>query len=148
MSDPTRVLILSNDELLRELLAELLSQDRFEVIEAKDLAEAREGNAKRPSALLIDAIADTTLARGLLDDPWEVLGEHQPPLVVLVGSTTPADVRDHAWLDRVLPVPIQSEILIQAVRYHSSGRPRRQMRSGIQMRAAIDATFATKRTTG
>ena len=39
-------------------------------------------------------------------------------------------------------------ILIQAVRYHSSGRSRRQMRSGIQMRAAIDATFASKRNAG
>jgi hypothetical protein len=146
MAKPVHVLVLSHDELLRELLLELFTIERLPADAAASVGEARalcEGS--RADVLLVDAIADPSLASALLDDPWTVLGERQPPLVLLASSSTPSEIAAHGWVDRTLSVPIETSELVGALLYHASGRARRQMRSGIRAREAVDHTFQSKR---
>jgi len=146
MERATSVLILSDDALLRELMAELLRHDRIVVSDAATLERAAAlCQTERPHVIVVDAVERPDLARELLDDPWTTLGDVQPGLVVLAGSATPPDVCGHGYVDRVLTAPLQSEVLVEALRYHASGRARRQMRSGVQLRATVAQTFATKR---
>ena len=146
MANPPTVLILSKDAVLRDLLCELLSCQRFEVVGAGDIEEAGVlCRSHRPGAILLDAVEDSDLAFALLDDPWTPLGDVQPAIVLLAGSGTDAEVREHGYVDRVLGAPFDTELVAEALRYHASGRARREMRSGVQLRAAVAQTFARKR---
>ncbi|MBW2461367.1 MAG: hypothetical protein JRH11_06955 [Deltaproteobacteria bacterium] len=146
MSERPMVLILSNDEIFRDLLVERLRQDHLAVCEAASLDEVSEQTvAHAPKAIVIDALTDSSLAAGLLDDPWRALPDHQPPLLLLTSSSTPAELRDHPYVDRAVAVPLASEDLVAAVRFCLAGRARRAMKSGVTMRAAVAETFRTKR---
>jgi DNA-binding response OmpR family regulator len=131
------VLVLSRDPLLSELLSDLLVRERFIVSEADDLAAVLAACSRSdgmPAVVLIDALETSDLARELVGDPWQYLGEAHPALLLLAGSATPADVRDHPSVDRVLTMPVTSGLLVGAVRQHSRSQPRRAMSSGIQIR--------------
>ncbi len=146
MPERPLVLILSEDELLSELLAERFRQDHLEAHTASDLHEAatksREITAR---VVVIDAMSDSRLATQLLDDPYAVFaGEAQPPFVLLCSSSTPAALRDHGFIDRVIGLPQASDAIVAAALTCASGRARREMRSGIRVRSAVDETFKTK----
>ncbi|MEM9189062.1 MAG: hypothetical protein AAGF12_07790 [Myxococcota bacterium] len=131
------VLILSKDPVLRGLLGHLLGHERFCPSEASSMEELRAcctQPERAPELILLDAVDSGELAQELLADAWRILGDVQPPLVVLAGSTTDATVTDHAFIDRVLWMPISSETLLDQVRYHLTVRPRRAMSSGVQIR--------------
>lgn len=132
------VVVVSDDSLLRELVAELLTNERFTVAEAGDVAGARARcHEKAPSVVLLDAIVDGSLAWPVLSDPRSVLGDTQPALVVLAGAGTPQEVRDHEHVDQILPQPLTSELLVGVLRHQAAWHPRRQVRSGAQLRPDV-----------
>jgi len=147
LADRPLVLILSTDDLLRELLSERFRQDHLEVLEAGNLAEAKTMSQPRvPSVVVIDAISEYHLVAGLLDDPYTVFEEGQPPFMLLAGSATPVAIRDHGWIDRVAGIPLSADGIVEAALYCASGRARREMKSGVRMRSAVNETFKTKKT--
>ncbi len=145
---PKHALVLSGDDLVRGLLAELLSLHGMTALEAADVPAA--GVLCRSHAIdviLVDAAGDGRIARALLDDPWTELGERQPPFVVLASPARAPALSAHAWIDRLLTVPVPGDEIAAAVCYHASGRARREMRLGVRARDAVDQTFQTKRKT-
>jgi DNA-binding response OmpR family regulator len=146
MAERPLVLILSEDELLRELLSERFRQDHLEVQTAADLRDAADrSRAVTARVVVIDAMGDPALASQLLDDPYAVFEDAQPPFVLLSSSATPVAVRDHGFIDRVVGVPLSSDEIVSAALTCANGRARREMQSGIRVRSAVDETFKTKK---
>ncbi len=138
---PAHVLIVSDDGLLRELVAELLTCERFSVAEAGDLVAAAERARERvPRVVLLDAIVDGALAWPVLEDPAALFGDASPALVVLAGAGTPAEVRSHHLVDCTLPQPLTSEVLVGVIRHQATWRPRRQVQSGTRLRPELAET--------
>lgn len=142
------VLIVSDDALLRELVADLLRNERFEVSEAGDPVEAARCACDRaPSVVLLDAIVDGAIARPVLEAPEAVFGAELPTLVVLVGAGTPPEVRHHQLVDGVLPLPLTAELLVGAIRHHATWHSRRHVQSGTHLRpdVAVEVDHRTKK---
>jgi hypothetical protein len=145
MAAPPTVLILSQDELLGDLLAERFRQDHVHADHASSVTEAAAScRDQAPDVVVIDAIVDGALASWVLDDPRSIFGEAHPPLMLLAGSGTPAEIRDHNWFDRVVAAPLPSDAIVQAALYCAGGRARRVMHSGVRLRSAVVETFKTK----
>lgn len=145
MAERPLVLVLSNDDLLGELLSERFRQDHLDAETASTLAEATaHSEVRTPAAIVIDAIGDPSLATRLLDTDEDLFAGAEPPYVILAGSTTPPRVRDHGHVDRVITVPASSDAIVEATRYCLAGRARRGMNSGIRTRSAVVETFRTK----
>lgn len=137
------VVVVSDDALLRELVAELLTNERFTVSEAGDVSEVRARCTEQaPSVVLLDAIVDGDLAWPVLSDPWSVFGAAQPALVVLAGAGTPREVREHERVDQVLPQPLTSELLVGVLRQQATWHPRRRIRSGARLRPDVQVPAA------
>jgi DNA-binding response OmpR family regulator len=137
-----RVLVVSDDALLRELVAELLTQERFEVFEAGDVGAARTlVLAHGPAVVLIDAIVDAHLAEPILEDPAVALGDAQAALVVISGAGTPASVGVHPLVDRVLTQPLTADVLVSTVRHCASWQSSRQLESGTRLRPELHASY-------
>lgn len=135
------ILVLSDDSLLRELVAELLSNERLSVAEAGDLDDAAARCAERmPTVLLLDSMVGGELALRVLTDPASLFGEEQPSMVVLAGSGTPAEVKDHELVDAVLPQPLTSEVLVGVVRRYATFPSRH---SGTRMRPDVALQIAS-----
>lgn len=133
-----RVLVVSDDPLLRELVAELLTQERFEVFEAGNVDAARTlVLAHAPAVVLIDAIIDAHLAEPILADPAVALGDAQAALIVISGAGTPARVGTHSLVDRVLTQPLTAEVLVSTVRHCASWQSCRQLESGTRLRPDV-----------
>lgn len=134
-----QVIVLSRDPVLPDLIAQLLQQEHFVPIVVGDL-EALEGacHAGDPSVVLIDAIESDDLAWGVLGDPWSCVGASHPALIVLASSMTSHEVLHHAYVDRVLAMPLSLVEMVDSVRYHSRCRPRRAMASGVQIRVPLE----------
>jgi DNA-binding NtrC family response regulator len=142
------VLVLSDDPLLRELVAELLSRERFRVSEAGSLEGARAIALRDPAAVvLLDAMLDGELAGAVLSAPEPLFGEAQAALVVIGGSGTPASVREHPLVDRVLPQPLTSEVLVGVLRHHAVWHSSRQLQSGTRPRPDVETLMAATSTT-
>jgi DNA-binding response OmpR family regulator len=132
-----RVVVLSRDAVLPDLIAQLLHQEHFVPVVAGDLPSLDVACRASPtSVVLIDAIESDELAWDLLSDPWGCLGDAQPALIVLASGMTSREVLDHAYIDRVLAMPLSLVELVDTVRYHTRCRPRRAMSSGVQLRVA------------
>lgn len=135
LPERAHVLILSDDALLCELVAELLTQERFRVSEAGDLATARACVlSDAPAVLLVDAMVDADLALPVLSDPSAVLGDAGFAIVLISGAGTPAGVREHPIVDRVLTQPLTADVLVNVLRHCASWHTRRQMQSGTRLR--------------
>lgn len=117
--------------VLRELVVELLANERFNVTEAEDLSSAAAVAEENPPAVvLVDAMMNDDLAWPLLESPEEVFGPVQPAFVILSGSATSVRVLDHDNVDRALGAPLTSDGLVDALRHHATWPSRRQSRSG------------------
>ena len=133
-----RILVVSDDPLLRELVAELLTQERFEVFEAGDLDEARTlVLAHAPAVVLVDAMVDAHLVEPILLDPAVALGDSQGALIVISGAGTPAAVGTHPVVDRVLTQPLTADVLVSTVRHCASWQSSRQLQSGSRLRPEV-----------
>lgn len=134
-----QVIVLSRDPVLPDLIAQLLQQEHFVPIVVGDLEGLeRASHAGEPSVVLIDAIESDDLAWDVLGDPWSCVGPAHPALIVLASGMTSHDVLRHAYVDRVLAMPLSLVELVDSVRYHSKCRPRRAMSSGVQIRVPIE----------
>ena len=136
------VLVLSDDSLLRELVASLLEHERLSVAEAGSVEEATARCGERmPAVVLLDAMVGGELAWPVLADPASVFGDGMPSLVVLAGSGTPTEVAEHELVEAVLPQPVTSEVLVGVVRRHATFPARR---SGTRMRPDVAMQIAER----
>ena len=139
VSEPTpRILVVSADGLLRELLASLLRQEGLEAVEATDLPSALRASAERqPTLLLVDAIEGADHDRAVLDAVPRILLCDSAPVVALVSSVAAAEVARHPQVDRTLEAPFRTELLVAVIRHHLTRPSRRAMQSGTRSRDGL-----------
>jgi len=109
-------LVLSADELLRELLGELLQQQRMRVRDFGDVATLlgalEEGAAE---AILVDAVSEDALCAGLLELGREHLDAARVPICLLSGGSTAATLLGDPAFARVLRVPFHAEQIVEVI---------------------------------
>lgn len=141
------VAVLTEDSLLRELLGELLAQERMLTVEVSTLEELSrtilgsveetlpEGvRSAMPQVIVVDALMDPDMAWALLEDPDAVLHGVPAAIVVIGSSVTPERVLHHPHVDRVLAATVGADVMVRAIRYHASVRARRLVSSDVHFR--------------
>ena len=121
---PVHVLIVEDDEHLREILARHLASKGFRVAEAASAegAEAQLADGLRPSLVLLDLNLPGRTGWELLRGPC-LSGPSRPPVVVTTATTVnPSRLRE---LDVAgyLPKPFAMETLVAAVERFVGARP-------------------------
>jgi len=108
------ILILCEDEMLRELLGQNLVQEGLFVTEASGLQDER-ADGHPPDVVVVDAIGRDDAAGRDLDGLIDVFGELVPPVVLLVGSVSRPALRAHPLVAAVIAAPFRSEALVALV---------------------------------
>lgn len=141
------VAVLTEDSLLRELLGELLAQERMLTVEVSTLNELSQvihgsveetlpegvGSAM-PQVVVVDALMDPDMAWTLLEDPDAVLHGVPAAIVIIGTSVTPERVLHHPHVDRVLAATVGADVMVRAIRYHATVRARRLVASDVHFR--------------
>ena len=116
------IILLSQDQLLEELLAQLLSSEGFrfrgaaDAVQVLDLCSSSDG---APGVVLIDAIENSDRALALLEDSACTDRLGPTVLLLLAGSTTASEVLQHSRLTAVVRVPLSAEALVEELRSHA-----------------------------
>lgn len=115
-SRPPQVLIVEDESVIREILAEFLRLDGFEVREAEGGKSALEHfKAERPDLILTDWMMENGNGEELVRSVRAVDGS--VPVIVLSANTelTPESLRDYK-IDRLISKPFDPDALIQQIK--------------------------------
>ncbi len=117
-SAPPRLLLIEDEEAIRESLAEALEEDGFQVVVAANGREALQllRNGPRPSAILLDLMMPVM-------DGWEFRREQLndpslrdiPVLVVSASGSSPDRLRSQLGDVQLIPKPVPYVELLKAL---------------------------------
>lgn len=138
MSGTRQILIVSDDALLRGLIAGVATQHALIPIEAHDYASAlRRWRRRGPDILLVDAIMSSGWTRRLLD---ALACERPPPtrVVAIVGAGTGPEIAIHPIVGSTLVAPFTVAALTELFERLTSRSRRMTPRSGTRLKSAAE----------
>ena len=144
MSRALDVLVVSSDPLLSELLCGLFRQEGLSTVQVdtiEALTLATEVSVSRVVLFDITDDAGSDVFRAALPNLDSVMSGTTPAMLALAGSATPSDLLQAPGVDRILSAPFQATELLRSVQYHLDVRPKREMRSGVQIRLSADGSL-------
>jgi CheY-like chemotaxis protein len=121
----TVVMIVEDDDEIRELLAEMLSDGGYEVSTARNgkdaLEQLRRTSPRRPNIILLDLMMPVM-------DGWQMRAEMLAdpkladiPVVIVSGAADVQDGSEALKAVRVLTKPVKWPVLLASVRAHATG---------------------------
>lgn len=121
-SNPTSILIVEDDDEIRDLLAEMLAEAGFTVATARNGREGldRLRSGPHPDVVLLDLMMPVM-------DGWqlraEMLGDPalaKIPVIIVSGAADMQDDGSSLAASRILTKPVKWPVLLESIRAHAS----------------------------
>lgn len=122
-SKPSSILIVEDDDEIRDLLAEMLADTGFIVTTARNGREGLEQlrSGPRPDVVLLDLMMPVM-------DGWQLRAEMladpelaKIPVIIVSGAADMQDDGTSLAASRILTKPVKWPVLLESIRVHASG---------------------------
>jgi DNA-binding response OmpR family regulator len=115
-----KVLIVEDEEAVRELEKFILEQQGYEVMEARDGLEGlAKAEFRRPDLILLDLMMPDVSGGRMFDEMREHPVTSGIPIVVVTGKPDAHDTfDDQIGSDNVIMKPFEAEALLARIRHH------------------------------
>lgn len=115
-----RVLIVEDEETVRELEKFILEQQGYEVMEARDGLEGlTKAEFRRPDVILLDLMMPDVSGGRMFDEMRHHPATKDIPIVVVTGKPDAHEMFDDAiGEENVIMKPFESDVLIERIRSH------------------------------
>lgn len=115
-----RVLIVEDEEAVRDLERFILEAEGYEVVEARDGLEGlTKAEFKRPDLILLDLMMPDVSGGRMFDEIKEHPVTKGIPIVVVTGKPDAHQIFDEAiGRDNVIMKPFEADALLAAIRQH------------------------------
>ncbi|WNJ99902.1 response regulator [Thalassospiraceae bacterium LMO-JJ14] len=113
-----KILVVDDEELIRDILRQILQQDGHEVIEAGDGDTAiKTARDVRPDLIVLDMVMPKMTGLEIAPVLRSHPGTKNIPIIALTGSRSPETTEDihNAGCDRYIAKPINAEQILGAV---------------------------------
>jgi len=117
---PKRVLIVEDEEAVRELEKFILEQHGYEVMEARDGLEGlAKAEFRKPDLILLDLMMPDVSGGRMFDEMQGHPATKDIPIVVVTGKPDAHEMFDDAiGEDNVIMKPFEADALIDRIRSH------------------------------
>lgn len=117
---PKRILIVEDEESVRELEKFLLEQQGYEVIEARDGLEGlTKAEFRRPDLILLDLMMPDVSGGRMFDEIRTHPATAGIPVIVVTGKPDAREMFDEALTpDDIIMKPFEAEMLLSRIRHH------------------------------
>ena len=117
---PKRILVVEDEEAVRELEKFILEQHGYEVMEAKDGLEGlAKAEFRKPDLILLDLMMPDVSGGRMFDEMKEHPATAGIPIVVVTGKPDAHDLfDDEIGSENVIMKPFEADALIERIRQH------------------------------
>jgi len=117
---PKRVLVVEDEEAVRELEKFILEQHGYEVMEARDGLEGlTKAEFRKPDLILLDLMMPDVSGGRMFDEMRHHPATKDIPIVVVTGKPDAHEMFDDAiGEDNVIMKPFEADALIERIRSH------------------------------
>jgi DNA-binding response OmpR family regulator len=117
---PKKILVVEDEEAVRELEKFILEQHGYEVMEARDGLEGlTKAEFRRPDLILLDLMMPDVSGGRMFDEMHEHPATKDIPIVVVTGKPDAHEVfDDQIGADNVIMKPFEADALIERIRAH------------------------------
>ncbi|CAN5715685.1 N/A [soil metagenome] len=117
---PKRVLVVEDEDAVRELEKFILEQAGYEVMEARDGLEGlTKAEFRRPDLILLDLMMPDVSGGRMFDEMRHHPATKDIPIVVVTGKPDAHEMFDDAiGEDNVIMKPFEADALIERIRSH------------------------------
>jgi DNA-binding response OmpR family regulator len=117
---PKSILVVEDEEAVRELEKFILEQHGYEVMEAKDGLEGlAKAEFRKPDLILLDLMMPDVSGGRMFDEMKEHPATAGIPIVVVTGKPDAHDLfDDEIGSDNVIMKPFEADALIERIRHH------------------------------
>ena len=115
------MLLVEDDDDVREAVEQILTQEGFEVVAAPDGAVALEVLANgnhRFCTIILDVLMPGVDGAEFLARAREQLRRRTIPVLLFSASRLPLDLREDPEVKDLIPKPVEVEVLLEKIRAH------------------------------